>query len=193
MPEKEKIAKVVRIISVPPVMITVLIGILVRFRPQFFQNAVEIVMLILMLGILPVLAYPLQKILPAYREKGREGQRNLAFVLNMAGYSAAFIWAVVTKASDQVMMICATYFFSVLLLIICNKLIHFRASGHASSFTGPLIFMVCFMGLKTLLPCIIFAALILWSSLTLKRHTRKELMGGMAVCVFSAVLAFWII
>ncbi len=38
-----------------------------------------------------VLAYPMQKILPHWKQKGQEGQRKLAFLFSMAGYSAAFV------------------------------------------------------------------------------------------------------
>ena len=85
MERKAKIAKAIRIISVPPVMVTSLIG-----------------------------------------------------------YSAAFIWAIFTDVKDSLLLICSTYFFSVVLLSISNKVIHFRASGHACSFAGPLVLLVHF-------------------------------------------------
>lgn len=91
MTKKEQFAKFIRILSVPPIMITTLVLILAVFRQQFFHSTFEILMIIFTLGIFPVLAYPLQKILPKYRHQGREGQRNLALILNLAGYTAALI------------------------------------------------------------------------------------------------------
>lgn len=190
MTKKEQFAKFIRILSVPPVMITALVLILAVFRQQFFHSTFEILMIIFTLGIFPVLAYPLQKILPKYRDQGREGQRNLAFVLNLAGYTAALCWAVIAQSTVQLLLICGTYFVSVLLLVICNKLLHFRASGHACSATGPLIFTVRFIGPVAWIPCILFAVLIAWSSVTLKRHTWKELIGGMLVCFLSLCLSY---
>lgn len=158
MTKKEPFAKFIRILSVPPVMITALVLILAVFRDQ-----------------------------------GRDGQRNLAFILNLAGYTAALCWAVIAQSTVQLLLICGTYFVSVLLLVICNKLLHFRASGHACSATGPLIFTVCFIGPVAWIPCILFAVLIAWSSVTLKRHTWKELIGGMLVCFLSLCLSYLII
>ena len=62
----------------------------------------------------------------------------------LIGYSAAFTWAIFTDVKDSLLLICSTYFFSVVLLSISNKVIHFRASGHACSFAGPLVLLVHF-------------------------------------------------
>lgn len=85
------------------------------------------------------------------------------------------------------------YFTSVLLLTICNKGLHFRASGHASSFTGPLILTIYFMGWKVIIPALFIAILIVWSSVYLKRHTLKELAGGMIVSVFAFIISYTLI
>ena len=101
--------------------------------------------------IIPVLAYPLQKIIPKFRREGREGQRKLAFIMNVIGYMAALVWSFVNKESRGIMLICSTYFLSVCILAVCNML-HFKASGHACSATGPLIFLLYFIGKKQLFP-----------------------------------------
>ena len=85
------------------------------------------------------------------------------------------------------------YFLSVVLLSICNKGFHFRASGHASSFTGPLILMIYFFGWKVIIPSLIIAALIVWSSIYLKRHTIKELAGGILVNIIAFILSVIIV
>ena len=158
-------------------------------RPEIFQKTTDIVILISLLGFVPVLAYPMQKLLPSFKAKGREAQRNLAFVLNFLGYCVAFLWAVCTNASSEVKLICSTYFISVLLLTICNKLIHYRASGHASSFSGPIVLLAYLVGAKSIIPCIIFAILIIWASVLLKRHTMKEILGGIFVCIISFIVS----
>ena len=73
----------IRIVTTPPILITALILILSISRDDIFRGMGEILMSILLLGMVPVLAYPLQRILPGWKEGGREGQRNLAFVLNL--------------------------------------------------------------------------------------------------------------
>ena len=186
---KERIAKAIRVLSVPPVMVSVLILILAFSKDGIFRSALEIVITIVLLGFVPILAYGLQKILPGFKEQGREGQRKLAFITNLVGYSAAFLWALIADVENALLLICLTYFFSVVFLTICNNGLHYRASGHASSFTGPLVLLIYFFGWKVIIPCLVIAALIIWSSIYLKRHTVKEIVGGIVVCLLSFALS----
>ena len=189
MTKKDQVAKIIRVISVPPVMVSVMVLILGKANPEVFEDPLQIVVTIMLLGVVPILAYPLQQLIPSLRDKGREGQRNLAFVLNFIGYGVAFVWALAMQVSMQLKLICSTYFLSVLLLTICNKCFHFRASGHACSFTGPLVLLVYLVGVKMLIPCLVVAGMIIWASLYLKRHTARELSGGILVCCISFVLS----
>lgn len=189
---KEKAAKVIRILSIPPIMISALVIILYFCCENYFRGASDIVISLLLLGVVPILAYPLQKVIPAFKEKGRAGQRKLAFITNLIGYTAAFLWALISKAEDGLLLICSTYFFSVVLLTICNVL-HFKASGHASSFTGPLLVLVYALGWKVIVPCVLVAVAIIWSSIELKRHTMKQLLAGIGVCMASFAISLLLI
>ncbi|MDL2249730.1 hypothetical protein [Ohessyouella blattaphilus] len=189
MVNKEAVAKGIRVLSVPPIIVSILVFILARVRSDIFRSVSEVLIIGILLGVVPIIAYPLQKLIPSLKEKGREGQRKLAFIMNLLGYGIALVWAFAVSATKQVKLICLTYFISVLLLTLCNTLLRFRASGHACSFTGPLLLLVYFVGVKTIIPCLLVAALIIWASLSLKRHTAKELLGGISVCVVSFILA----
>ncbi len=174
-------------------MVSVLIIILAINKEGIFRNTLEIVVSIVLLGFVPILAYVLNGIVPGFRKQGREGQRKLAFVTNLIGYSVALLWALLSDVESALLLICSTYFFSVLILTICNKAFHYRASGHACSFTGPLVLMIYFLGWKVFIPCLLVAALIIWSSVYLKRHTAKELIGGIVVCLLSFALSLFLI
>lgn len=190
---KERIAKIIRVLSVPPIMVSIFILILAFNKNNIFRNSEEIIIMIIFLGLVPALAYVLSGIIPAVRSKGREGQRKLAFVTNLVGYGIALLWAVLTNVSKELLLICLTYFLSVVFLSICNKGFHFRASGHASGFTGPLVLMIYFLGWKVIAPVLIIAALIVWASLYLKRHTIKELAGGILVNILAFIISVMII
>lgn len=193
MTKKERIAKIVRCITVPPVMITALLLILYFRRADTFHNTADLLMLILLLGIVPALAYPLQKLLPRYKSSGREGQRALAFLFSLLGYLSALIWSIRCRSGQAILLICLTYCISVILLTICNKVFHIRSSGHACSQTAPMIFLICFISWKTLLPCTLLAALVVWASLTLRRHTVTDLLSGAFVCILSFILSYLLI
>lgn len=182
---KTKIAKIIRIITVPPIMILGLIIILSSLRTDIFQNKAQIIISILFLGILPILAYPLQPIVPKFKDKGREGQRELAFILNIVGYILAVIIGYFMRVDSNLQFIYNTYLISVILLTILNKGFHIRASGHACSATGPLLFLVYFIGFKAIIPCIIVGCGTIWASLTLKRHTKIDIAMGTLTCILA--------
>lgn len=193
MTRKENIAKMIRIVTTPPILITALILILSMSRDDIFRGMGEILMSILLLAMVPVLAYPLQRILPGWKEGGREGQRNLAFVLNLAGYMSALILGYLSGAGKNLKLIEITYFLSVVILTAFNKFIHIRASGHACGVTGPLLLLLYFTGWTALIPCLAIGAAMVWASLELKRHTRQELAYGAGTCLIAFFSARWIL
>lgn len=189
---KDKIAQAIRVLSVPPIMVSGLILILYTYKREYFSGLPDALTAFLLLGIIPVLAYPLQKAFPQYMPAGRQGQRKLAFITNLIGYCSAFIWVLVSHAKKGLLLLCATYFFSVVILSICNGM-HFKASGHASSFTCPLLVLVYAFGWKPLIPCVLVSILIMWSSLRLKRHTLGQLIGGIWSCLLAFMAALIVI
>ncbi len=187
---KEKSAKIIRVITVPPILVAVLITILAFEKHDIFKYNWVIAYCIFFLAIIPVLAYPLQKIIPAFKDKKREGQRKLAFILNFAGYGIGALISYILQLGQQIYFIFDTYFISVILLIVFNKLLKLRASGHACSATGPLLFLIYFMGSIYIIPCVIAALLIGWASIYLKRHTLRDFVTGMIICVVAFFLSF---
>ena len=192
MTSQEKIAKVIRGITIPPLLVCILILVLSYTNAAIFVHSTDRWMCILFLAIIPVLAYPLQPLLPSIKEKGREGQRTLAFILSLIGYLGGVIYGYATAASSQLQLVFNTYLLSVILLTIYNKLLKLRASGHACSITGPFVFSIYFIGWYAIIPCVIVAACVVWSSLLLKRHTVKDLTTGCLICIVSFFLCSFI-
>lgn len=186
MGKKEKIAKIIRVATVPPVMVLVLLMILYSLHDGMFSGWGDLARSIFFLTVVPLLAYPLAYVIPKCKDKGREGQRNLAFILNLVGYTAAVIYGIAAPVSRELQFVFWVYFVSLLVLIVFNKVLRFKASGHACSIVGPLLLAVYFIGTYSVLPCLLLLGAILWSSRVLKRHTMKELaLGGL-----STVIAF---
>ena len=99
-------------------------------------------------------------------------------------YSTAF------HRSRGLIFICSIYLFSVLLLLIANKLLNLRASGHACGATGPLLIGIYYFKALGFIIAALIYALMLWASLRIKRHTAKELFFGTGACVLACVLAW---
>lgn len=183
---KNVIARVIRIITIPPLLVTALLVTLYIGRPDFFRGVGDLIASVSFLAVIPTLAYPIQALIPGLKKTGRKGQRRLAFVTSGIGYIGGMLYAVISGASAELILIFASYLVSVLVLTVFNTLLKRRASGHSCGVVGPLLFTVYFLGWGWLIPCILLAAAVAWSSVFLKRHTPNDiLLGGL-----SAALAF---
>lgn len=184
----KNIAKIIRVITIPPIMVLGLLIILYFKKPDVFSSVWQLLWAIVFLMIMPISAYPLSYIIPKIKRKGRDGQRNLSFVLSLFGYSSGLIYALIFHIRTYLFIVFLTYFLSVVILTILNKGIKIKASGHACGIAGPLTLIVYFLGIKNIIWCCIVFALIIWSSLILKRHTLNELIFGS----LASVTAFFI-
>ncbi|MDD2568456.1 MAG: hypothetical protein PHQ49_02250 [Clostridia bacterium] len=179
--------KIIRVITIVPIMAFAMLTIMYCLRPVLFGSIMQYVFAVLFLTVLPMLAYPLQPVIPKYKNAGREGQRNLAIVMAVIGYVLGIVVAICTDATKAVWIIYLTYLFSGMGIVIFNKLIKFRASGHACGIAGPITILVYFIGPSGFwgLPVFILS---LFSSLAMKRHTIVQFLLGSGI----AVLAFFI-
>jgi exosortase/archaeosortase len=190
---KKQLSMVIRIISIPPIMISALITLLFVVEPNIFLRHLDLIISYVCLAVIPILAYPLSSLLPAFRVKGREGQRNLALNLSALGYLSAWVYGLISGCSGKLFLIYTTYFLSVLVLLIFNKVIKLRASGHACGISGPIVFACCFLGVKAIVTGISMYFMILWASLVSKRHTFKEFILGTLTCLISFGLSILIL
>ena len=71
-----KLAKLIRALTVPPIMVTALLLILL-FGADVFPATLDFVLSLLFLAIVPVLAYIAQKLLPGWKDGGQKAQRKL--------------------------------------------------------------------------------------------------------------------
>ena len=102
---KERIAKIIRVLSVPPIMVSMFILILAFNKSDIFRNPTEIIIMIVLLGFVPALAYVLSSIIPKVKAKGREGQRKPAFITNLLGYSMALLLAIMINVRKELLLI----------------------------------------------------------------------------------------
>ncbi len=177
---KDAIAKCIRVVTVPAVTALAMLCILFFADTGVFENIAELVMSVIFLALIPLLAYPLAGLIPRLDKKGRKGQRTLAFVFGAGGYTLALLYGFLVRAQDRLLLIFLTYFLSMLLLTLFNRLLHFKASGHACGVVGPMALLCYFTGWIAVIPCVVIAAGVVWSSLCLKRHTVMQLLTGAA-------------
>ena len=187
-----KIAHAVRIISIPPVMVGILLTLVFTLRGDVITTAADMAVSLLGLTVLPILAYPVSFAVPSIRKKGREGQRSLAMYFSTVGYVSVFVYGLLTEVGTGLMHIYAGYLFSVIIILVSNKVFKVRVSGHACSVSGPLVYSGFFLGAWGIVVGAVCWCAILWASLVMKRHTLGEFLLGTLTCLVAFTSA-WLI
>jgi len=176
------VAKALRIITVAPFMAFIAFTIMLM-RGGVFNNFHEYLWALLFISVIPLCAYPLQKILPPFKYKGRKGQRTLAMIMSILGYTLSLPYAAVAHISPTLTALFITYVLSGVSLFIINKLFKFKASGHSCGIAGPVGVLVYFMGatvpgIITLICGVLLLAAALWATLKTHAHTAAQFIVG---------------
>ena len=173
-----KLAMFVRKITIPPVFAGVLLLAVYLSYPDTVGSIWYVISGVVFLAILPVLAYPLQKYIPGFKDKGRDGQRSLAMLFSFAGYLLGTILTFVLSAPEIVKIIFLEYLLCGITMLVFNKLFKLKASGHACGVIGPMLLMVYFKLYIPAVVCALFAVPVFIASVHTKRHTPLQLLGG---------------
>jgi len=186
MNKKIGLGKIIRIITVAPIMAFVMLSILYRVHPSIFMENSHYILSIFCLTVLPLLAYPLHQLLFKFQEKGRESQRNLAIVMAVLGYFLGVVSSLYLHASNELLFIYMVYLISGIGILFFNKALKIRASGHACGMAGPIFILTYFIGIKALIGVSVLV-LVYWASIKTKRHTLPELVWGTIISVFALI------
>ena len=176
-----KISSLIRKVTIPPVFAALLLGAVYVAYPHYFSSVWQLIGGIFFLSVLPTLAYPLQKYIPRFKERGREGQRTLAMLFSFAGYVLGALTAFATNAPLQLKIIFIEYLLCGVSMLLFNKAFRLKASGHACGVVGPVILLLYF---KLFVPAIIGVVFIIpvyIASLRTKQHTAPQLLGGSVI------------
>lgn len=180
-----RVAKLVRVVTIPPVMAVALLLTMRLTLGAFPGWTLWAVMGCL--AALPCLGYPLCAALPVLRKNKRKNERTAAVILSVAGYAGACACAFAGGLTGPDRTVCLIYLFSGLTIALTQKLTGLHISGHACGMSGPIaaaswfVHPLFLLGYLLLLPVVV-------SSLALKRHTGWELAIGAAVPVLAMLL-----
>ena len=179
---KRAFAKALRIITVAPFMAFVAFTAML-ISGGIFRNISEYIWSLVFMCVLPLTAYPLQRILPPFKNKGRKGQRTLAMIMANVGYILSIAYAMNANISPKLLCIFVTYVLSGASLLIINKVFRFKASGHACGAAGPLAVLVYLLGFTPAgLICLtlgtLLLAAVLWGTVKTHSHTAPQFIVG---------------
>lgn len=186
-------ARVIRVITIPPVMAILFLVSLYLFKESMFNNIYELLISIFTIAIIPVLAYPIQRKFKIFK-KGtpRNNERNLAVILSVVGYLLGLVTAIIMKVPKEQLIVYYTYLFSGLLIFFGTFVLKIKFSGHMAGISGPVVSLSYFFSYY-LLFLYAFLLVVFWASLHTKRHTTVELITGSVVPVASLLLALLIV
>lgn len=182
-------AKWIRTLTVPPVMAIILSTVLyIALGTTAFANGAHYFEAVFTLGILPLLAYPLCRLIPMFKKKGRKFERNLAIVFSVAGYISGTLLICLTNGTKISKILFFTYLISGIITALLSFVFKFKASGHTCGVSGPIAMIVyCFGPIYLLLYALLVPIFV--SSLKLKRHTLTQLIAGCLVPIAALAAA----
>ena len=183
-----KMAHVVRVVTIPPLMIATLLCMLYFAKGFSFASRIDMSVAFAGLVLLPVLAYPVWSVFGNKTSDKRKGQRRLAFIFSIIGYVCCFIYSL-RFGTAAIREIFYTYFFTVILLALLNKVFHVRASGHAASSISPVVFSTAYLTPTVTFSFGVLFAASVWASIYLKRHKWQDIMAGICSMIASFILA----
>lgn len=190
----KKFCFAIRKLTIAPFMAAVLLTILWFCRPAYFLNPFYYWYSMFFLVLLPVLGYPVQKYIPAFKDRGREGQRSLAMLFAVAGYVLGCIANLFFHSTGELWIIYLEYLISGILILLFNKCFHKKASGHACGIIGPLALLIAFGIYSALIPGLFLVLLVYYASMQTGRHSLLQLIGGSVIPAAVIILLlsiFW--
>lgn len=175
---KQKLCMIIRYITVPPMIASAFLLTVQLTRPEVFGEIYRFFCCLVFIGLFPLLAYPLQRFFPHFRDKGRLGQRSLAILFSVAGYLLACLCACLTDAPVGMWFVIFSYMASGLCIAVSNAVFHFKISGHACGVVGPAAIGFCFgMYIYAAIGAVL-TVLVFYASRMTGRHTVWQLIGG---------------
>ncbi|MBO5270519.1 MAG: hypothetical protein J6B77_07025 [Clostridia bacterium] len=190
VPVLDSLARAIRIVTVPPLMVAVILFVLYALHDTMFLSPSHLVFSELFLAVVPLLAYPLSYMIPAIRKKGRNGQRSLAMYLSAVGYLSVVAYGIFAGCAESLRTIQLTYLLSVLLLLFLNKVLRVRASGHACSVSGPILLLCLYVGIGGVIVGLLLYTAIFWASVRMRHHTPKEFLIGSVTPIVAYILSY---
>lgn len=187
---RDKVAMIIRKCTLAPILAGIMLIIIGIFQLEIYVKPAFILYTFFFLVIFPVLAYPMQKYIPSFRDKGREGQRHLAMIFAFIGYLLECIVNALASATRELKFIGLVYLTVSTGLLIVNRFLHLRASGHAAGASAIVCIPVALKIYWMILPGILIILLVFLASLRMQRHTCSQLLGGTSITVLTTALLF---
>jgi|AntAceMinimDraft_18_1070375.scaffolds.fasta_scaffold00029_28 hypothetical protein len=189
----KKLAKFIRIVTVAPISAIIIVLGIYFFIPKSFNTFFELLLILFILGLLPILSYPIQRTFHIIKGEQRDAERKLAFIFCTGGYILGALISLIFNISSLQKLVYYTYFFSGIFMFITNFFIKIKASGHMCGVAGPVAVAIYLFGYEFTFLFIIIIGLVAWSSVKLKRHKYQELIVGFIIPIIALLISIRIV
>lgn len=186
--KKTNFSMAMRIATVPPIMASLFLLCMFVRRMDVFSGIGQWLYYLVLLGLMPLLAYPLQSVLPHFRDKGRPGQRILAMLFAVSGYILCCVMNFIVQTSSDAWIIVLEYLMSGAVILLFNKGFRIKLSGHACGIVGPVALLFLFDLHAEATVGLLITAIVYVTSIKTKRHTLPQLIGGSIVPIVLIIL-----
>ena len=183
----ERAALWIRILTVPPVLV-ILLSLILDAKDPAFRLWCPLVFLC----AVPLVSYPVCRLVPYLHKGGRKTQRTCALLFSLAGYVAYVLWCALFHGDRLEWMMSVTYLVSGFAITLFTFRYHIPGSGHAAGVCGPAFMLAVTFG-SWALGALVLIPLVFWSSLYLRRHTLGQLCLGGAVPVATIAVLLMIL
>ena len=173
------IAKIIRVITIPPFMALFLYSVLYFCIPLLMSGISNFIAAILSYVVLPVISYPLCFFVKKLKKGGRKTERKTAVILSVTGYIFNTVYLFLFGGSRVEWVVCLTYLISGIVIALCS-LLKFKASGHTCGFSGPITCLTLAVSKAWAIGYILLIPII-WASIKTKRHTLLQLSVGIFI------------
>lgn len=178
----------IRKVTIPPVFAAAFLVTLYCTDAAYLGNLYQLICGVIFLGILPALGYPLQKYIPPFNEKGREGQRILVMIFSMIGYLLGTLVSFLGQSSQELHITYLLYLSCGIIMFLFNKGLHLKASGHACGITAPILLFLQFQMFLPAMIGLLLAVPVMTASVKTKRHTPLQLIGGCLIAIVCMIV-----
>lgn len=185
---RDKIAKIISYVTVVPIVAFFTILLIYVYCTNCFFNIGWFIYSIIFLTIIPILAYPIHRIIPALKREGRKSERKLAFIFAVISYISGTLFTFIFSAPVIVKKIFMAYLLSGIFLSFVNKGLKIKASGHACGVSGPITLLINTLEVN-MIWLFLLMPIIYWSRINLERHNMMELILGTFVGIVSTLVA----
>ena len=175
-------------------IVAILMFLTIRFcKPDFFEGKYVFILMLVSIGIIPLLNYPIRLIHTAAGVLDRSAYRYISILLALAGYVICSIGLIIVKAERKFWVIDLAYFVSGIAILLLYCLAGIEVSGHSCGIAGPITIFAFLHIYPAVIIGVIIEVIVCFISMIYGYHNVPQLMAGIMIGVLSCLLPAFVL